>query len=106
MRPGRLILPARLRPLSPARAARGPVVVLSDLYDPRGFEPGLELLRYHGYEPRLVQIQALQEMEPGLAGDVELFDVETQAVRRVTITEQMNAAITASCCRSFRIPSA
>ena len=29
------------------------------------------------------------EMEPRLAGDVELFDVETQAVRRVTITERM-----------------
>ena len=74
--------------LSPARR-RGPVVVLSDLYDRHGFQPGLEILRYHGYEPRLVQIQDLHEAEPRLVGDVELLDVETQATRRVTITERM-----------------
>ena len=35
---------------------QGPVVVISDLYDPAGFQRGLDLLRFYGYEPRLVHL--------------------------------------------------
>jgi uncharacterized protein (DUF58 family) len=66
----------------------GPVVVLSDLYDPDGFQRGFDILRCHGYEPRLVQVHDPREDDPGLLGDVELLDVETQEVRDATITER------------------
>jgi uncharacterized protein (DUF58 family) len=66
----------------------GPVVVISDLYDSSGFQPGLDCLRRRGYEPRLVQIHAPCEAQPDLLGDVELRDVETQAARPVTVTER------------------
>jgi uncharacterized protein (DUF58 family) len=66
----------------------GPVVLISDLYDQHGFQPGVEVLRHRGYEPRLVQIHAPREARPDLLGDLELFDVETQTVQRTTITER------------------
>ena len=66
----------------------GPVVVISDLYDRRGFQPGLDLLRHRGYEPRLVQVHAPREAEPDLLGELELFDVETETTRPVTITRR------------------
>ena len=69
----------------------GPVVVLSDLYDPDGYQRPFDQLRFHGYEPRLVQLLDPHEADPGLLGDVELFDVETQAVRRATISERTAA---------------
>ncbi len=67
----------------------GPVVILSDLYDPAGFGPGLDVLRHRGYEPRLVQIHAPDEARAELLGDLELFDVETETTRRVTVTQRV-----------------
>jgi uncharacterized protein (DUF58 family) len=67
---------------------RGLAVVVSDLFDPNGFEHGLDLLRHHRYEPHLVQIFDRREAEPELKGDVELLDVETGTIQKVTITER------------------
>lgn len=67
---------------------RGLAVVVSDLFDPAGFERGLDLLRHHRYEPHVVQLYDRREAEPDLLGDLELFDVETGSVRKVTITEK------------------
>jgi hypothetical protein len=63
-------------------------VVVSDLYDPAGFQRGLDILRHHRYEPHLVQVFDRQEAEPKLLGDLELFDIETNSIRKVTITER------------------
>ncbi|HZW32705.1 MAG TPA: hypothetical protein VFF52_18475, partial [Isosphaeraceae bacterium] len=67
---------------------RGLAVVLSDLFDPKGFQGGLDLLRHHRHEPHVVQIVDRREAEPAIKGDVELLDVESAAVRKVTITER------------------
>jgi uncharacterized protein (DUF58 family) len=67
---------------------RGLAVVVSDLFDPNGFERGLDLLRHHRYEPHLVQIFDRREAEPEVKGDVELVDVETGTIQKVTITER------------------
>ena len=67
---------------------RGLAVVLSDLFDPRGFQGGLDLLRHHRYEPHVVQIVDRREADPGFKGDVELQDVETGTIRKVTVTER------------------
>ncbi len=66
----------------------GPVVVISDLYDRRGFRHALDVLRCRGYEPRVVQIHDPREAEPEFLGDVELFDVEAETARQVTVTER------------------
>jgi len=66
----------------------GPVVVISDLYDPAGFRGGLNVLLHRGYEPRVVQIYAPSEAKAERLGDLELHDVEVAASRRVTVTEK------------------
>src|SRR3954451_8187758 len=68
---------------------RGLVVVVSDLYDPKGFERGLDLLRHRKYEPHVVQVYDPYEKDPpDLLGDVEMWDVESGAARKVTVTEK------------------
>lgn len=66
----------------------GPAVVISDLYDPAGFDAGLAALLGRGYQLRVIQLHEASEAEPRLLGDVELADVETGQVSEVTITSQ------------------
>ena len=67
---------------------RGLVLLVSDLFDPAGFEAGLDLLRHRRYEPSIVQVFDPREADPGLKGDLELYDLETDATRHVTISER------------------
>ncbi len=68
---------------------RGLAIVVSDLYDPSGFERGLDLLRHRRYEPHVVQVHDRREAEPkNMLGDLELFDIETLLGRKVTVTEK------------------
>ncbi len=71
---------------------RGVAVVLSDFYDAAGYEEGLNLLRYHRFEPAVIQIIDPHEARPALRGDLELVDMETGERRQVTLTEAMCAA--------------
>lgn len=65
----------------------GLAVVVSDLFSPGGYEQGLDQLRHRRYEPHVVQLHDRQEAEPNFLGDVELFDVENDSTRKVTVTE-------------------
>jgi uncharacterized protein (DUF58 family) len=67
---------------------RGPIVVISDLYDPARFQRGFDLLRFHGYDPRLVHLVDPSDAEPTLLGDAELVDVESRVGVSVTITQR------------------
>ena len=67
---------------------RGLAIVVSDFYDPAGYEEGLNLLRYHRFEPTVLQVYAKSEARPPLRGDVEIVDVETGERREVTVTER------------------
>ena len=67
---------------------RGLAIVVSDLFDPAGYERGLDLLRHRTYEPHIVQIHAPAEAQPNLLGEIELVDIETDTMRKVTITER------------------
>ncbi len=66
----------------------GPVVVISDLYMQNGFAPAFDLLRYRGYSPHLIEIGDPEEAHPTRLGDLELYDVERGASRRVTVTQR------------------
>ena len=68
---------------------RGMAILVSDLYDPRGFEHALDRLRYARFEPSVVQLVDPDEAEPRASGDVLLVDRETGEERAVTITPRM-----------------
>ena len=62
--------------------------MLSDMYDPSGFRKGLDVLRHHKFEPHVIQIHHPAEANHKLQGDVELHDIETDDLRKMTITEK------------------
>lgn len=66
----------------------GLVVIVSDLFDEHGFQHGLDQLRYRRFDGHVLQLHDPKEAEPALLGDVELVDMETQSVRKVTVTEK------------------
>lgn len=68
---------------------RGLVVLASDLYDPRGFERGINVLRYNKFDPFVVHIVDEAEAKPKLSGDVLLYDCETGDEREVTVTAKV-----------------
>ena len=70
------------------RGARtGLAIVVSDLFDENGFQRGLDQLRYRRFDAHVLQLHDPAEADPALLGDAELVDVETESVRKVTITE-------------------
>ena len=71
------------------RGARtGMAVVVSDLFDEHGFQKGLDQLRYRRFDAHVIQLHDPREADPALLGDAELVDIESESVRKVTITER------------------
>jgi uncharacterized protein (DUF58 family) len=68
---------------------RGLVVLISDLYDPHGFERGINVLRYNKFDPFVVHVVDPKESKPKLNGDVLLYDCETGDEREVTVTAKV-----------------
>ena len=68
---------------------RGILVVLSDFFDKGGFEQGLRYLLGRDLDVYAVQILSPEEMEPELAGDLRLLDVEDQDVAEVTVSRAL-----------------
>ncbi len=71
------------------RQRSGLAVLVSDLFDPDGFQKGIDLLRFRNFEPNLIQIHDLLEAEPILRGDLRLIDAESGSARNVTISESV-----------------
>ncbi|MCC7336237.1 MAG: DUF58 domain-containing protein [Pirellulaceae bacterium] len=71
------------------RGSRGGLaVIVSDLFDEHGFQIGLDQLRYRRFDAHVLQLHDPLEADPNLLGDVELEDIESNSVRRVTVTEK------------------
>jgi uncharacterized protein (DUF58 family) len=68
---------------------RGLAVLISDFYDPRGFEEGINTLRYNRFEPFVLQAYDLREASPQLHGDLSLVDCETGETREVTVSRAL-----------------
>jgi uncharacterized protein (DUF58 family) len=68
---------------------RGLAVVVSDLYDPRGFEKGINVLRYNKFDVFVVHVVDPAEARPRLHGDVLVYDCETGDEREVTVTARV-----------------
>jgi uncharacterized protein (DUF58 family) len=71
---------------------RGLAILLSDLYDPAGFESGINVLRYNKFEPyvlHMVEPATSFAGQEGIVGDINVYDCETGEEREVTVTEQV-----------------
>jgi len=68
---------------------RGLAVLISDLYDPAGFERGINTLRFNKFEPFVLHVVDGKEARPELKGDVRLYDCETGEEREVTVTDSL-----------------
>jgi uncharacterized protein (DUF58 family) len=68
---------------------RGLAVLISDFYDPRGFEEGINALRYNKFEPFVLQVYDRKEADPHLHGDLTLVDCETGEAKEVTVSRSL-----------------
>lgn len=68
---------------------RGLAVLISDLYDPAGFERGINVLRYNKFEPFVLHVVDPSDARPALRGDVRVYDCETGDEREVTVTPKI-----------------
>ncbi len=66
---------------------RGVAVLLSDLYDPAGFEGGINVLRFNKFEPYVVHLVDPRDAHPHVRGDVRIVDCESGEDRDVTVTQ-------------------
>ena len=69
----------------------GVVIVLSDFLDKSGYEEGLRYLLSRRLDIYCVQVLAPDEMDPPLAGDLKLTDIEDDEVAEVTISRPLLA---------------
>lgn len=68
------------------RAGRpGLTLIVSDMFSPAGYMDGLSTLLSKGNEVGIVHVLSPDEVEPPLAGDLRLVDVETGAAQEVSI---------------------
>ncbi len=69
------------------RPHRGVTVVISDLFDPAGFESAVDLLAVRGFQPYLLQVVDDAEADPQFSGSVTLVDVGRGGSRRTYLEE-------------------
>jgi uncharacterized protein (DUF58 family) len=65
---------------------KGVAVLISDFFDPAGFEDGLRRLALSGSRAYALHVLAPEEYEPEVSGDIKLVDCETGAEVEVTVS--------------------
>jgi len=71
---------------------RGLAVVVSDFFDPHGYERGLKLLRHNRFELFAIQVCDPFEANPSVKGDLRLVDTETGEEQIATVSPAVVAA--------------
>ena len=71
---------------------QGVVVLISDLFDDRGYRDALDCLRYARHQVMIMHVIAEKDRNPSLRGDVDLEDAETGVRRAIIISERSLAA--------------
>jgi uncharacterized protein (DUF58 family) len=78
-----------LRSFAQRMKRRGLVFVVSDFFDPAGYDEALSLLRYHHFETHLIQVLDPAEVRPEHTGDLRLIEAESGIAFEVTATEAL-----------------
>ncbi|HET6338889.1 MAG TPA: DUF58 domain-containing protein [Polyangiales bacterium] len=75
---------------------RGLAVLVSDLYDPAGVPPAIDVLRRARFDVRVIRVVDPAEHEGLAPGEYELIDSETERSRQLSITPEVRAAYRAA----------
>ena len=70
----------------------GLVIVISDLLSPNGYQSAIKLLQQRGHEVAIVHLLSPDEVDPPLAGDLRLIDVETGTAQEVSLDSGLRDA--------------
>lgn len=90
LRPGgETDLETALRTFAAQHKRRGLAVLVSDLYDHKGFEKGINALRFAKFEPFVLHVVDESDRRPEVRGDVRVYDCETGDEREVTVTPRL-----------------
>jgi uncharacterized protein (DUF58 family) len=76
---------AALRAIATDRPRPGLVFLISDLLSPTSFADGLAAFLRRGSEAVVIQVLSPDELDPPLAGDLRLVDVETDQFQEVSL---------------------
>ena len=63
----------------------GTAVLLTDLFDPVGYQDGILSLLRRGFEVHVLHLLSEEELQPKLAGDLRFLDCENGAFKDVTV---------------------
>lgn len=74
-----------LRDYSLGGRRAGLAFLISDLFAPGGYEEGCRRLQGRGYEMAIIHVLSPDEIDPPLAGDLRLVDVETGETQEVSL---------------------
>ncbi len=83
-------LSADIKSYATHSARPGLVMLISDLMSPTGYQDGLAALQGRGYEVGLIHVLSPDEVQPQLAGDLQLIDVETGTGQDVSVDSAMH----------------
>ncbi|MCB9623375.1 MAG: DUF58 domain-containing protein [Sandaracinus sp.] len=93
---GNTDLRTSLRTFAAQNKRRGVAILISDLYDPRGFEDAINQLRFAKFETYVLHVIDPNEARPPLHGDVRIVDRETGESRDVTVTPKLLSKLAAA----------
>ncbi len=89
---GETNMEASFRAFAAQTKRRGLAVVVSDFFDPHGYERGLKLLAHNRFEVFAVQVCSPEDAHPNVRGDLRLRDAETGEERVATVSPEVLAA--------------
>jgi uncharacterized protein (DUF58 family) len=67
----------------------GIAIVVSDLFDPKGYEDGLKALTYRNFDVNVVQVLDREELEWTQTGTFILEDIETGEIKRTSMDMEL-----------------
>ncbi len=86
---GQTDLAAAARSFSLRARRKGILIILSDFLDPQGYEGALRHVIGRGMDVYCIHVLAKEEVEPEMAGDLRLVDIETAATADITISRRL-----------------
>lgn len=82
-------LSSSMRTFAQRTRRRGLAIVLSDFFDPAGFEEALSLLKYNRFDLHVIQVLDPAELDPRHTGDLRLVEPESGETLELTSNDAL-----------------